>query len=294
MKNLIPFPWKRLQLLFLNICEILGFLHSKNIIHRDLKPNNIIIDKYNNVKIIDFGCSRKTDNKKNRDTSLLGTPGYASPEQYGFSQTDQRTDIYSLGILIQEIVEKFNIDIDLNLKAVIEKCKRIDPDQRYANTMDIIKDIKSPKNSNATSKLFLKYLSYLLIPAIMILFIFFYNHDIAKTYKFKSEIVEEAVSIQIGKTPKDITIDDLKNITEINIWGENVISSYDDIIWESNSGDYVSLIIINGDSYFKRGEVNTLEDFKHMENLKTLTLVKQKINDVSPISSLKISHLFFK
>jgi hypothetical protein len=118
---------------------------------------------------------------------------------------------------------------------------------------------------------------------------FFYPDDV---YHFKSEIVAEAVSSQLGKSIDDITPDDLKAITEIRIWGERTIKNNEEITWESNPGNYVSSFMINGEKYTARGTLDTLEDFRGMKNLYTLQLVKQDIKDLSPLSELEIVHLY--
>ena len=79
------------------LCDGLKFLHSKKIIHRDIKPSNIMLTKNNSVKLIDFSISRIAKENSESDTDFLGTRGYAPPEQFGFGQTDPRSDIFSLG-----------------------------------------------------------------------------------------------------------------------------------------------------------------------------------------------------
>lgn len=81
------------------LCDVIGYLHTQNppIIFRDLKPGNIMVGGDGRVKLIDFGIVRFFKAGKAKDTMLLGTPGYAPPEQYGTGQTDARSDVYSLG-----------------------------------------------------------------------------------------------------------------------------------------------------------------------------------------------------
>jgi predicted Ser/Thr protein kinase len=81
------------------LCDVLGYLHSQTpkIIFRDLKPDNIMVTTDNQVKLIDFGIVRFFKPGKVKDTIALGTEGYAAPEQHGSGQTDERSDVYSLG-----------------------------------------------------------------------------------------------------------------------------------------------------------------------------------------------------
>jgi len=83
----------------IQIADALDYLHNQDppIIYRDLKPDNLMVDKENNIKVIDFGATRVYKEGHERDTRAIGTAGFAAPEQYGSAQTDARSDIYSLG-----------------------------------------------------------------------------------------------------------------------------------------------------------------------------------------------------
>lgn len=83
-----------------SLCDILHKLHGNlpPIIHRDIKPSNIIFSSDGVVKLIDFNAARELRAEQNEDTRLMGTRRFAAPEQYGFGQSDPRTDIYALGI----------------------------------------------------------------------------------------------------------------------------------------------------------------------------------------------------
>ena len=91
----------------LDLCAILEQLHLHNpaIIHRDVKPSNVIITSYNRAVLLDFNAAKYHTAAKDSDTILLGTQGYAAPEQYGFGQSSPQTDIYSMGILLKEMAE---------------------------------------------------------------------------------------------------------------------------------------------------------------------------------------------
>ena len=116
---------------FYQLCHVLKFLHSHGILHRDIKPSNILIGKDGHIRLIDFDAARQTKeaSEAESDTRLLGTRGYAPPEQYGFSQTDVRADVYSLGITLQELTKgqkKCG-----KWKRFIHKCTRLEPKHRY-------------------------------------------------------------------------------------------------------------------------------------------------------------------
>lgn len=128
----------------INLCEILERLHSHNppLVHRDLKPSNIIITSCDNVVLLDFNAARFYTGIDGResDTKLLGTKGYAAPEQYGFGESSPQTDIFSVGKIIQECVNALtsqnsgseNSSLKENVFSdVIQRCTQMDPSRRY-------------------------------------------------------------------------------------------------------------------------------------------------------------------
>jgi serine/threonine protein kinase len=107
------------------LCECLDSLHKLNppIIHRDIKPENIIYHN-NKVTLLDFGIARFLDSKKSKDTLILGSVGYAAPEQFGFQQSNPQTDIYALGKLMNYLLNGFPwLHIDHNYKCKYNPCK---------------------------------------------------------------------------------------------------------------------------------------------------------------------------
>lgn len=91
------------------LCDVLKSLHTLTppIIHRDLKLSNIILTSENLVYIVDFDTARYYESGQEQDTELLGTKEYAPPEQYGFGQSDARSDIYALGIIFNRLLTGF-------------------------------------------------------------------------------------------------------------------------------------------------------------------------------------------
>ena len=111
------------------LCSVLDYLHSHGIVHRDVKPSNIILAKDGHIRLIDFDAARLMKEEADRDTVLLGTRGYAPPEQYGFAQTDERADIYALGITMKQLLEE-KAD-KLAYRRIIARCTNPNPQKRY-------------------------------------------------------------------------------------------------------------------------------------------------------------------
>lgn len=125
-----------------DLCDILAQLHSMNpaIIHRDIKPSNIIITPYNRVVLLDFNAAKHYSPHTDADTMLLGTQGYAAPEQYGFGASSPQTDIYALGVLLREMLSSTSPNepiLDPVLDKIIVKCTQLDPSQRFQDVSEI-------------------------------------------------------------------------------------------------------------------------------------------------------------
>lgn len=121
------------------LCAVSG-IHKLGIIHRDIKPDNIMVDKKGCIYLIDFGIARCYRPGETKDTQLLGTVGYAAPEQFGFSQSDFRTDIFSIGITcrdINQVCGKNRI-----LRKIEKKCTRLDPAERYPDIDSMLAEFK--------------------------------------------------------------------------------------------------------------------------------------------------------
>lgn len=120
----------------IELCAILQQLHNMQppIVHRDIKPSNIIITEYDHVVLLDFNAAKFFSTDASSDTILLGTKGYAAPEQYGFGASTPKTDIYALGVLLKELASSLP-SIPPALTKIINKCTKLNPSERY-NTIN--------------------------------------------------------------------------------------------------------------------------------------------------------------
>lgn len=157
------------------LCDVLYYLHTLRPphIYRDMKPANVILQPSGTVKIIDFGIMRTYKEGQISDTASLGTKGYAAPEQYGTRQTDARTDIYALGMTMYQLLTgldpkeinfvvqplcQVNSSLPKGLEYIIDKCIKLNPDERYQTCMELRNDLNNylqlPPKKGIFAKLF--------------------------------------------------------------------------------------------------------------------------------------------
>lgn len=119
----------------LELCSAIKALHKAGVIHRDIKPSNIICGNDGHIRLTDFDSARLRVQFQSRDTELLGTEGYAPPEQYGFMQTDSRSDIYAFGVTMEELLGE-NADKP-GFRRIIKRCTQFDPEKRYSDISQV-------------------------------------------------------------------------------------------------------------------------------------------------------------
>ena len=116
-----------------SVCHALKVLHERNLVHRDIKPENVVIGKDGRVVLIDFNAARKISSAS-KDTVIMGTVGYASPEQLGVAQSDARTDIYAVGVLLNVMITGKHPSKKLakgKAGRIVRKCTNVNPNERY-------------------------------------------------------------------------------------------------------------------------------------------------------------------
>lgn len=282
------------------ICGILERLHSLDtpLIHRDIKAENVVRTPEGRCVLIDFDIARLYDESDERDTRVMGTGFASAPEQFGYAQTDPRSDIYSLGVLLHELsTGEFSLSngkVPGALGRVVAKCTRFDPADRYQTAAEL---------KNALSRIGRR--RWPVVAAIMAAglalvcaAVFLLPHaapggtpDTApgaeEIYSFASPAIGREVARQLGKEVEEVTYGDLQWITALRLVGEE---SFDDWDLLMIHGEELSL---NGqvESDIEWGSVDTLEDIPNLPNLKELALCDQRISDLTPLADCRLIRL---
>lgn len=137
----ITLPEKQVIALMEELCEVLVFLHGHGILHRDIKPSNLLLAPDGHIRLIDFDAAREEKPNGDSDTRLLGTKGYAPPEQYGFAQTDARADIYAVGVTMKQLLGKRAEKRPY--RHILRKCTEFAPKRRYATVKVLLRALRT-------------------------------------------------------------------------------------------------------------------------------------------------------
>jgi hypothetical protein len=277
----------------IELCDVLSYLHSQPspIIHRDIKPSNIIICAHDNsVKLIDFGISRKYVEGAAADTAFFGTRSFAPPEQYGFSQTDRRADIYALGVVLRFILTgKTDGQIqEKDLARIVEKCTAFSPQDRYQSA-DAVKRALLSYGNRTKQKAARAAVSVLVVcAAIAVGFAIGRYTDVLAfpiaeipgdgVYVFNDFLVEQTIRAALGKAEGEAVYrSDLSAVRNLHFIGDGIISGEEDfreiidnIYWHPSS--------------IKYGSLKDLSDLRYMENLAVINIVAQPIEDLTPLA----------
>lgn len=298
------------------LCDIFIYLHSRPqpIIYRDLKPQNIIITAEADVKLVDFDIARKYCVSADTDTQYYGTKEYSPPEQFGYAQTDARTDVYALGVLI---VYMLTGSTDLNdirnigntsLQKLLVKSTQFSPKDRFANMMALKKQLESvrKKLQRRTKKtVCVTLIAVACLAAAFLVGMFFERYSVfstlnvissTTTVSFESALIDQAVRFALNKgTEEPIYSAELDAVEVVQIWGNDVYASghtlrlayapgFSDV--RVYFGNY------NGESRpVRRGGITSLEELARLKNLKQLDIVMQQITDISPLKGLPLERL---
>lgn len=138
-----------------SILAALAALHEQGLIHRDIKPSNIMLTNDRTVKLIDFDAVRRISGDKENDTVQLGTIGFAAPEQFGFAESDARSDLFSLGVVMNVCstrdYPKNRLTEDPLIQDIVTKATKIDPEDRYQSVAEMSAAVEAQLDPEATT-----------------------------------------------------------------------------------------------------------------------------------------------
>ena len=204
------------------LCDQLSALHGMTppVIHRDIKPQNVVIRPDGTAVLIDFGIAR-VHTEKETDTVAFGTQGFAPPEQYGFSQTDERSDIYSLGILLYWLLHhetKLSQDNHSALEKVIARCSFFDPANRFHDVEQVKRALLAARPTAQKKQKFLRTFVAGLLLVLVALGAWLAVRNHRQSVTFSQPLIEEAVRANLGlENGTPITKDMLQQVTAIYI-----------------------------------------------------------------------------
>lgn len=301
--------------IIIQLCDILTYLHTRQppIIHRDIKPQNVIIASDGSVYLIDFDISRNFDPAAVKDTTYMGTLGSAPPEQYGYGQTNSRSDIYSLGMLLIFLCtgrcdRAELLHIPPKLHRIAETCTQFAPKDRYASASKMKRALVSLRHTSLFRAVAVAGVILLITGAFYLGCIYTKNsissanapallqiegEDAERrtavaedgTVSFTSAAIEKLVKDKLGKGEEGhVTLSELQSITELSLVG---IDSKDLSV---PIDFYSDQAYRNGDP-INRGKISSLSDLALMKSLNNLTLIYQCIDDLSPLKDLKLQSL---
>lgn len=290
-----PFPLMDAVRIMDQVCSQLAKLHQAvpPIIYRDLKPSNIVISPSGDCYLIDFGTIRTYHKDTSADTIFIGTPETAAPEQFGARQTDQRTDIYGLGILFYYLItgelricEKQIKKLPPKITGIIQKCTSFDPDNRYSD----VEKVKRAVNSLIPDKKLFGYRLTALISFCAFLFTLFLLiaprfAPSAREVTFSSPLLEQAVREELQRTNDEpIYEKDLAGVTQILICGNTIFHN------RTEHEQYLEAHTVNGTDP-EQGDITDISLLSKMPNLHYVILDSQKIYDISPLKGKKLTEL---
>lgn len=280
------------------LCALLETIHSQQppVICRDIKPENILLLPSGEAALIDFSIARQYKAGQDTDTRHMGTRATAAPEQYGYAQTDCRTDLYALGMtLIWMLTGSYNAEAlgeisDLPLRRALEKAVSFAPEDRFQDAAAFSEALTGhpPKRKQPRHKPLLVFFLCALLAGLAV------GAGILRRESgmvaFSSQTMEAAVRLELGRPEGPISYDDLAEIRHLGVVGDRVFSAgelfeYAEFNYRIGDEFYVH------DGYSRYGDIADLSLLSYMPNLEELYLCRQAIRDVSLLEGLPLTVL---
>ena len=270
----------------LSLCQVLSYLHSQNppVICRDVKPQNVVLDPEGRCHLIDLGAARRYRPEQQGDTVLLGTQVTAPPEQFGYRQTDQRSDLYSLGVLMRFLLtgsfDPSKQDTDPNyLGRVIRRCTAFDPKNRYASVQAVYRALKYPWLGLMTGAA-----GGVLCAAVLLLLVWTPSGKAQAQSSLLEQALRQELQLEEGEP---IPAERLGEVEQLLVCGQELVGT---IREHEEMVNWAHDFYIQDRAYgdISDGDLALLEQ---CVNLKVLVLDYQQISDLSPLAQLPLKYL---
>lgn len=270
----------------LSLCQVLQYLHSQHppVICRDVKPQNVVLDPSGRCHLIDLGAARRHRPEQQGDTVFLGTQITAPPEQFGYQQTDQRSDLYSLGILMRFLLTgSFDLSKqDMGpgyLRRVIRRCTAFDPKNRYSSVRAVYRALKYR---------WLRWGAAAAAGAACAAIIFGLLWSSSSEVQPQSSLLEDALRQELQlEEGEPIPTERLGEVEQLLVCGQTLMGTLQE--HEDQAGfvhDRYAVATPHGD--ISDEDLALLEE---CVNLKVLILDYQQISDLSPLAELPLEYL---
>ena len=297
-------PLKRKQALVAakSLCQVLDYLHRQTppVIHRDIKPQNIVIDESFCCHLIDLGIARHHRPGQSGDTVFIGTEATAPPEQFGYRQTDQRSDIYSVGMLLRFMLSGSLEPLPrlpgcARLRCIAQRCTAFDPRRRYSSAAALLRALKFRGSVLAAGAATLLLVLALILPGLRSLAgpesqprgepV---SSQTGSGDGVDSPLLAQALRLELGIADgEEIPMGRLDEVEQLIVCGQELVfairehqqmaeTAHDRYIGEPRYGD-----IDDAD----------LELLARCTNLRVLVLDYQQISDISVLADLPLEYL---
>lgn len=278
------------------MCALLQVLHSQQppIIHWDVKPENIILQPDGQVGLVDFGIARQYKSHRDSDTCLMGSRSTAAPEQYGYAQTDGRTDLYALGMTLIWLVtgsyDRSSLarmdSLSPGLRQTLERAVAFDPEDRFQTAADFSAALARGRPGKKRGRLF----GAAAVCVMAVLGLIWAGSSQPSGPKARDEVVFDSVSMEaavrqaLDKPDGTITYGELAEIERLAAVGLTTFGP-------EQSFDYRIGCYIGGvyQQDPPEGDITDLSLLEYMPNLTELYLCCQEIKDISILADLPLT-----
>lgn len=295
------------------LCTLLDWLHSLEppVIHRDIKPENIILSPEGEPILIDFGIARNYRDGQETDTIFMGTRRTAAPEQYGYAQTDRRTDLYALGVTLMWILTGSydfgaleEAPCSKRLKRCLQKAAAFAPSDRYSSAREMGRALSTARTGKPALPAVLA--AFLAVVLAVCLFFAFPQApgpdslgspppspptDLAQetvpAVEFSSPLLEQAVREELNIPQGSITAEDLTQVRRLAVVGQTILGQ--EQVYEYRLGGFLDGVFQRG---VDTGDISDLSLMAEMTGLRELYLCAQQISDLSCLAGLPLETLY--